>query len=139
MLWSGKTWQEKLRLAFWILVLIGAGLVLLIFFRGGQVVVRTPGAYQSVFLDNGQVYFGKLSSAGQDFISLKDVYYLRASNGQAGANPNEGAKVDLVKLEAELHQPKNEMIINRSHVLFYEDMGEGSEITKLIRAQSGGH
>ena len=116
-------------------------MVLLILIRGQALVIRSPGAYQAVFLDNGQVYFGKLESVNRDFLGLHDIYYLRAGTAvQQGAEvaPAAGSQLDLIKLGAELHAPKDEMIINRDHVLFYEDLSENGEIMKLIRKHKAG-
>lgn len=132
-LFEEKPWSEKLRVVFWIVIILGLLLVLVIVFRGQQLLIRNPEAYRAVFLDNGQVYFGKLKSLNRDFWSLTDIYYLRAGTiQQAGQEGN--APLDLVKLGAELHAPHDEMIINKEHVIFYEDLGENGEVMKLIRA-----
>lgn len=127
----------KLRIVFWVLILAGVALVGLILLRGQQLVIRSPEAYQAVFLDNNQVYFGKLKSVNRDFWSLTDIYYLRAGTVQQIGEGGE-TQVDLVKLGAELHAPKDEMIINKEHVIFYEDISENGEIMKLIRRHKSG-
>ena len=121
-----KTWAERLRIVFWILVIVGLGVVIVALWRGDDLVVRTKDNYQAVFLDNNQVYFGKLRNAGRGLWSLRDVYYLRIS-GEAQQG------TDLIKRGSELHGPQDEMIINKDHVLFYEEIGEGSEVMKKIR------
>lgn len=132
-----KSWGEKLRIVFWILILAGTALVVLILFRGQQLVIRSPDAYQAVFLDNNQVYFGKLKSVNRDFWSLSDIYYLRAGTVQQIGQGTE-TQIDLVKLGGELHAPRDEMIVNKEHVIFYEDIGDNSEIMKLIRSHKSG-
>lgn len=114
-----------MRIVFWILVLIGVIVVIIGVWRGDDLVVRTKDNYQAVFLDNNQVYFGKLENIGRGLWSLTDVYYLRSGEAQQGT--------DLIKRGAELHAPKDEMIINKEHVLFYEEIGETNEIMNLIR------
>lgn len=138
-----KSWVSKLRAVFWILMVVGVGVVILVLVRGDGLVIRSPGAYQAVFLDNGQVYFGKLESLNKDFLSLRDIYYLRAGipvqQGSSQADPSlSGAQLDLIKLGSELHAPKDEMIINKGHVLFYEDLNESGEVMKLIRKHKAG-
>ncbi len=128
-----NSWAKRLRFVFWLLLIVGLIGVLVVLARGPQLVIRNPDAYQAVFLDNGQVYFGKLSSLNREFWSLTDIYYLRAGAvQQAGASPEAGL-LDLIKLGSELHAPQDEMIVNKAHVLFYEDLGEGGEVMKLIR------
>src|SRR3989338_2527697 len=134
-----KPWVARLRIVFWILIVAGVALVILILLRGEQLVLRAPEAYQAVFLDNGQVYFGRLRPAGKNFLSLTDIYYLREGSVQQPGSPAAGQKsLDLIKLGAELHAPKDEMIINRDHVLYYEDLSDGGEVMKLIRKHQSG-
>ena len=72
-----------------------------------------------------------------DFIKLTDIYYLRAGTVQKGEAGELPSQVDLIKLGSELHGPRDEMIINREHVIFYEEIGDQSEIRKLIRKDKG--
>ena len=96
--------------------------------------------YQAVFLTNGQVYFGKLSQAGDDYTTLKDIYYLQVvqpplqgqqqpGQAQAQAQP----QISLVKLGSELHGPVDEMKITKSQVLFYENMKDDSQVVQAIK------
>jgi hypothetical protein len=95
---------------------------------------RASQDYQAVFLTNDQVYFGKLTSADSQYPRLRDVYYLQVTQTlqppeQTGpAIPN----INLVKLGGELHGPTDEMVINRDHILFYEDMKPDSQVVTAI-------
>lgn len=40
---------------------------------GGGTDLTFPTEYQAVFLDSGQVFFGKIKDAGGNFLSLHDV------------------------------------------------------------------
>ena len=124
--------MEKLKIVLWGVVILGVVLVLFVLLRGEKLLIRTPESYQAVFLDNNQVYFGKLKAIDENFWSLTDIYYLRAGTLQPGTQAA-GDQIDLVKLGAEIHGPKDEMIINRDHVIFYEEIGEGGQVMKLIR------
>ncbi|NQV90595.1 hypothetical protein HQ487_04310 [Candidatus Uhrbacteria bacterium] len=86
------------------------------------------GGYQAVFLDNGQVYFGKLEQTKKDFYILTDVYYL-----QSGIAIDQDANLSLMKLGSEAHGPKDRMEINVSHILFYEDMKDDSKVVQAIQ------
>ncbi len=92
------------------------------------------GTYQAVFLDNGQVYFGRLQDRDGDFFRLTDVYYLEfRQNPQAGeAGPASDADASLVKLGSELHGPEDAMDINREHILFIEELKGDSKVSKAI-------
>lgn len=83
-------------------------------------------AYQAVFLDNDQIYFGHLKNIGlSEYLLLADVYYVRVNEDSVG---------QLVKLgQIEPHGPTNEMIINRDYVLFWENLRSDSPVVKSIQ------
>ena len=90
--------------------------------------VEVPsGAYQAVFLDNGQVYFGKLETRGGGFYRLSNVYYM-----QLQGNTQDAADSVLVKLGSEVHGPADFMDINVDHILFTEDLTGDSKVSKAI-------
>ncbi|MFZ0052526.1 MAG: hypothetical protein WAK96_12185, partial [Desulfobaccales bacterium] len=37
--------------------------------------LKFPTEYQAVFLDNGQVFFGRLQDDGSSYLTLRDVFY----------------------------------------------------------------
>ena len=133
-----KSWSEKLKVVFWIIIIAALLLVGYLLVRGQSLVIRAPDNYQAVFLDNNQVYFGRLKSVNRDLWSLTDIYYLRAGTVQNAGTGNAEDKLDLIKLGGELHGPLDEMIINKEHVVFYEDISESGEIMKLIRKHQTG-
>ncbi len=90
--------------------------------------------YHAVFLDNNQVYFGKLKRFADNaqFVSLKDVYYLRDISDEAVLN------FDLVKLGSEIHSPEDEMHINVSKILFWEKLKDsGPIVTAILNFEDG--
>lgn len=105
---------------------------------GGSMSIGTKSNYQSVFLTNGQVYFGKLADFTDTYVTLTDVYYLQVSQAPIQGSKEQQAQaqpqISLVKLGSELHGPLDEMKINRSQVLFFEDMKEESQVVKAIRS-----
>ena len=86
--------------------------------------------YQAVFLTSSQVYFGKLTIDGNDYL-LTEVFYLNAP--QQGSSSGQ-----LVKRGNELHGPTEPMIIPASSVLFFENMRTDSEVMSAIRAFKAG-
>ena len=90
---------------------------------------------QAVFLSNSQVYFGYVSNQNDQYVTLKDIYYLQVQQPiQPKKEDDKDAKAQasLVKLGNELHGPKDEMRINREHILFIEDMKDGSKVNEAI-------
>lgn len=97
------------------------------------------GDYQAVFLDNGQVYFGKLSTINNQYFRLSDVYYFEAndasqtSTGTSGASTSSPAP-QLIKLGKEIHGPRSEMVINEDQMLFFENITEDGAVGKAIKS-----
>lgn len=90
-------------------------------------------AFYAVFLDNGQVYFGKVAKQTENEIVLDYVFYLKADTDLSSPdNELPNANLSLVKLGNEIYKPQDRMLINRSHVLFLEEMRPGSEIMQAI-------
>mgnify|MGYP001567471508 CR=1 FL=1 len=124
---------------FW-LILVAVLIVVAFMWWSGELeaVVGSKGGYQAVFLTNDQVYFGKLSKIDSSYPVLRDVYYLQVTQALQPRDSNTPAtNINLVKLGGELHGPKDEMVINRDHILFFEDLKDDSQIVTAI-AQSKG-
>lgn len=87
--------------------------------------------YVGVFLDNGQVYFGQAKGLTPEFLTLENIYYLQSDKpADAAATQND---LKLIKLGNELHGPKDQMEINRDHVLFIESLKDDSKVVEGIR------
>ncbi len=98
-----------------------------------------PGAYQAVFLTNGQVYFGHIGEQNKDFIVVRDIYYLQLNNLQQQKENEESSKeteLSLVKLGNELHAPEDRMEINKQQILFIEDLKGESKVVQAIQNYS---
>ena len=78
--------------------------------------------FQAVFLSGGQVYFGKIRTLNDRFISIDNIYYLQTGQTTGQGNQSAAANPTLAKLGCELHAPEDEMIINREHVQFWENL-----------------
>lgn len=87
--------------------------------------------YQAVFLDNNQVYFGKLRYGWLKTARLDDVFYLRVTQAlQPQGEPQ--PDLQLVQLGGELHGPESTMHIPKSQILFWENLKKDSQVTKAI-------
>ncbi len=91
--------------------------------------------YHAVFLDNSQVYFGKIISKSKEEIVLMDVYYLQAGSGGTSVEAS-NQRFTLIKLGQELHGPTGEMMINMEHVVFYEKLRSDSKVVDSIKEQN---
>lgn len=120
-------------------VLVGAVVVLLValvaFIALGGNAPKAEAKYvdssklQAVFLNTGQVYFGNVTSLNNKYFVLTNIYYLQTSStGQENANTN----VSLVKLGCELHEPLDQMVINRDQVTFWENLGDNGQVAQAV-------
>jgi hypothetical protein len=91
--------------------------------------------FQAVFLNGGQVYFGKIRTLNNRFITVDNIYYLRV-NQQVQPNQSSSGStaqdVSLAKLGCELHGPTDVMVINREQVLFWENLKDDGQVVKAI-------
>lgn len=98
--------------------------------------------YQAVFLDNGQVYFGKIVKQEPAYLHLTNIYYLQLreplQGGESVASEISVSDLALIKLGNELHGPEDRMTISRGHVLFIETLKEDSKVVQAIRAHRAG-
>lgn len=90
---------------------------------------------QAVFLNGGQVYFGKIRALNNKYVGLTDIFYLRVNQQ---VQPKEGEQVqssniDLVPLGCELHGPQNQMLINRDQVVFWENLKNDGKVALAVQ------
>jgi hypothetical protein len=93
--------------------------------------ITTP--YAAVLLDNGQVYYGKLTNAGSKFPELTDVYYIQSSVNQE----TKAVSNVLVRRGNEWHGP-DRMYLNQRHIILIEPVGANSKVAQLIEADKQG-
>jgi hypothetical protein len=89
--------------------------------------------YQAVFLNGGQVYFGKITSANSKYMTLNDIYYLRVNQQVQPGQQASSNDVSLVKLGCELHGPHDQMVINQDQVVFWENLKADGQVAKAIK------
>ncbi|MBI1857206.1 hypothetical protein HY003_00180 [Candidatus Saccharibacteria bacterium] len=84
---------------------------------------------QAVFLNGGQVYFGRIVNMSDKYINLSNIYYLSVSQQvqpDEKKTNNQQQNITLVPLGCELHRPQDNMLINRDQVIFWENMKDDS-------------
>jgi hypothetical protein len=124
---------DKKFLALLVIVLLVSALVLTKGWwprRGGD------SSYKSVLLTNKMSYFGKIKNTGADFVTLRDVFYLRlkpAATGSGSANPATAASFELVKLGSEIYGPEDSITLNRKQIVTIESLKEESQVVQSIR------
>jgi hypothetical protein len=96
--------------------------------------------YQAVFLTNGQVYFGKITKMTGETFVLNDIYYLQQAADVQKTEGDEDAaaaqnQLTLAKLGKELHGPEDVMYVERSQVLFWENLTDKSQVVETINKE----
>lgn len=89
------------------------------------------GKLQAVFLNTGQVYFGNIKTLNNKYLVLGNIYYLQTTS--TGQQQQQNANVSLVKLGCELHEPYDQMVINRDQVTFWENLQDGGQVAKAVK------
>lgn len=133
--------QFKNTIWFKIIIGLGALLIALTLVFAGKTFFGAPSEasklekdkYQAVFLDGGQVYFGKIDNITSAFVELNDVYYLNVNSQSQAEQSNANENVSLVKLGCELHGPEDRMVINRGSVSFWENLKDNAQVTTAIK------
>jgi hypothetical protein len=105
--------------------------------RAGQQAapVKFATEYQAVFMDNGQVYFGKLENPESTYPLLRNVFYVQ---NQVNQETKQVFNL-LVKRGKEWHSP-DVMYLNQRHILMVEPVAPESQVGQLIKqanAQTG--
>ncbi len=121
--------MKNKKIYFILLLIVIVGLLAIIFVPKNK--SWDTNSWQAVFLSNNQVYFGKIKHISSNTLVLTDIYYLQASESLASPDDT-NSKLNLVKLGSEVHGPKDKMTINRSNILFWEDLKDNSRIVKVI-------
>lgn len=89
--------------------------------------------YQAVFLTNGQVYFGHIKAVNEQFVDLRNIYYLQQNQSSGSSSNAKNNSLTLIKLGCELHQPYDEMVIQSSQVTFWENIQDSGQVGKKIK------
>ncbi len=94
--------------------------------------------YQAVFLNGGATsgsvayttYFGHVTKLNNNYLVLKDVYYLTTATT---TDQNQAASPQLTKLGCQqLHSPYDQMVVNRNQVAFWENLQDSGKVVQAI-------
>ncbi len=94
---------------------------------------------QAVFLNNGEVYFGNITTLDEDYLVLEDIYYLQVTpalqqqaDGTTVQDPNQQPQVNLIKLGEELHGPEDKMVVPVSSIIYWENIRNDGQVATAI-------
>lgn len=91
--------------------------------------------YQVVCLQSGECYFGKIASVTSDTVQIKNVFYVQKTTGTTtDTTESTDNNLQLIKLGNEVHGPEDMMAINRSQVLYIENLKSDGKVTQTINS-----
>lgn len=131
---SSKLNPGKLMSGMYLLFLVGIAILLLCIVLGighgnnskNEAAYVQSSKYQAVFLNNGQVYFGNIKSLNSQYVRMTNIYYLTQSG-------TDNSNYSLVKLGCQqIHDPLDQMLINRDQVTFWENLDDKGKVVKSI-------
>lgn len=92
--------------------------------------------YQAVFLDNGQTFFGKLKNTHGTYLRLEQAYTTKQQELPKDATDEQkqavGNNLSLIKVDSVVYGPESTMMIRADQVLFWQNLQEGSKVSKAI-------
>jgi hypothetical protein len=100
--------------------------------RGESRLVDTS-KLQAVFLNGGQVYFGKITGLSDKNMVLEDIYYLRVNQQVQPDAKRDANDISLVKLGCELHGPEDRMVIKQDQIIFWENLKEDGDVSQAVK------
>jgi hypothetical protein len=121
-------------LVFAVVVLIGAVTALIILANNPKPEDSyiNKSKLQAVFLNTGQVYFGNITALNNKYFVLTHIYYLQTSGSSTATTTAANTSVSLVKLGCELHEPYDQMVINRDQVTFWENLQSSGQVATAV-------
>lgn len=104
--------------------------------RGSSLAIDSD-KYQAVFLTNGNTFFGKLETAGDNQMKLSQVFYPESAattdaDDQQMENPDANT-TRLIPFKEHMYGPEDEMMFDRSQLVFFMNLKSDGQVSKLIK------
>lgn len=110
------------------------GVLVLLVLWGIIALVASATRWKIVFLDNGQVYFGKtIVLPFSNMVTLRYTHFLRQPKTEGVEQaPNEIGTLEVVSIKGDPQTPEDKMFINRDHILYIEYVQKNSLLAKAL-------
>ena len=135
---SARSWAGKQKAS---LVLPLALLTVFVVGAIGVYLLHKPTAprsdrYQAVYVETGQVYFGKLKNTSGLYLRLEDAYVAQAQDTPPGVTEEQKSalnnNVSLARVADQVYGPENVLEIRADKVIFWQNLTSDSKVTKAI-------
>lgn len=84
-------------------------------------------SFWAVYLDSGQIFYGKKDKQSQNYVTMSDVFYY-----QPGVRSPKPENIRIIKVGTEIHQPQDYIYINKQHIERQEQLTDDSIVVKAI-------
>jgi hypothetical protein len=92
--------------------------------------------YQAVFLDDNQVFFGKLVGTHGEYLRLEKPYSTKAADIPEGATAEQKEAISnnlsLIKVADMVYGPEDVMMIRAEKVKYWQDLQPDSKVAKAL-------
>ena len=132
------------RRTLWIVVALVAAVVIVVegialLTSNGDGPFASKQVWSAVFVNNNQIFFGHIKSNNSNELDLVNVYYL-----QAAATPPAGTQASSASpaltinslVGAQIQCPKDEVVINRTDILYTQTLQASSFVVSRLNALS---
>ena len=90
--------------------------------------------YWAVYLDSGQVFYGKKGNPDKNYVTMTDVFYY-----QPGVRSTKSGNIRIIKVGTEIHQPQDYVYVNKLHIERQEQLSDDSKVVKAIEQYGEGN
>jgi len=101
---------------------------------------KIPTKWSAVVLSDGEIFFGHMKQETADHLELVNVFYVQkpaSSSTAGGPAPTSQAPTAIVGFVAnQLQCPEDDISINRSLVLYWEDLQDSSYVAQKLNLDS---
>jgi len=95
--------------------------------------VESSSAFWAVYLDSGQIFYGKKGKQNNNYVTMEDVFYY-----QPGVRSANSENIRIIKVGTEIHQPQDYVYVNKQHIERQEQLSSDSKVVKAIEQYSEG-
>lgn len=99
----------------------------------GSPKVEPLDGFWAVYLDSGQVFYGKKDKSDKNYVVMSNVFYYHPA-----IKLTTSGNVRLVKVGTEIHQPQDFVYVNKVHIDRQEQLTDDSKVVKAIKQYGEG-
>jgi hypothetical protein len=102
--------------------------------RNATQLIKYNDSYQVVFLTSGQAYFGNITEITNEYIIMENPFSIKVQQAQTdGSSQVSQSEIKLLSIKDEFYQPEGYMLIEKSAILFMEELTDSSQIVEIIK------